>query len=228
MLDKLNKTNFQSKQYSRYDLFVKDELPHLTQLPSTLFEVKKSTKGKVQRNYHVILGEDKHQYSVPYKFVGKRTEISYDSKQVEIYCGTQRIAIHKRDRRKHAYTTMPIHMPDNHQKFLEQKGWDATYFKAQATIIGPHTLWAINAILESKALVEQTYNSCLGILKLSKTYTPQRVENACRKASTTHRVNYGIIKNILENNMDKAPDKDTNASFIMPTHNNIRGAQHYV
>ena len=228
LLDKLNRTKFQGKDHSRHDLFIKDEKPYLADLPSTLFEVKKSTTAKVQRNYHVILGEDKHQYSVPYKHVGKRTEISYDSRQVEVYCGTERIAVHKRDKRNHAYTTTPIHMPEKHLKYLEHKGWDGAYFKTQATGIGPHTLWAINTILESKALTEQTYNSCLGLLRLSKNYTPQRVENACRKASTTHRVNYGIIKNILQNNMDKAPDKNTEIPFDMPQHDNIRGAKNYI
>lgn len=227
LLEKLNKTNFQGKDHSRYDLFAKDEKPHLTDLPSTLFEVKKSTTAKVQRNYHVILGEDKHQYSVPFHYVGKRTEIRYDSHKVEIYCGTERIAIHPRDRRNHAYTTLPIHMPEKHLKYLEQKGWDACYFKAQAEHIGPNTLWAINTILESKSLIEQTYKACLGILRLSKTYSPHRVENACRKASATHRVNYGIIKNILVNNMDNAPDKEVGAPYNISPHSNVRGAHYY-
>lgn len=226
-LEILNKTNFQGKNHSRHQLFEQDEKPHLSALPTHLFEVSKSTKAKVQRNYHVILGEDKHQYSVPYKYVGKQTEISYNSKQVEVYCGSVRIAIHKRDRRPHAYSTLAMHMPHKHVKYLEQKGWDATYFKKQAEQIGPYTLWAVNTILDSKSLIEQTYKSCLGILKMSKTYTPQRLENACRKAQSTHRVNYGIIKNILQNNMDMAPDKDEKIIFNIPQHDNVRGAQNY-
>lgn len=226
-LDSLNKANMQGKDYSRYDLFMKDEKPNLTELPSSLFEIKKSTTAKIQRNYHVILGEDWHQYSVPYQYVGKQTEICYNSKQVEVYCGPQRIAIHKRDRRKHGYSTLPIHMPEKHIKYLEQKGWDEVYFKKQASRIGPHTLWAISSILESKTFMEQTYNACLGLLRLCKTYSTERLENACKKAHTTHRVNYGIVKNILENNMDKAPDKDQNNLFNLPQHDNVRGAKNY-
>lgn len=226
-LEKLNTANFQGKNYSRHHLFEQDEKPHLSLLPSQLFEVSNSTKAKVQRNYHVILGEDKHQYSVPYKYVGQQTEITYNSKQVEVYCGAERIAVHKRDRRPHAYSTLPDHMPHKHIKYLEQKGWDGSYFKKQAEKIGPYTLWAIQTILESKSLIEQTYKSCLGILRMGKTYSPQRLENACRKAQSTHRVNYGIIKNILQNNMDKAPNKDEKITFHIPQHDNVRGAQNY-
>jgi len=226
-LERLNKTSFQGRDYSRYELFTKDEVPHLKSLPSNLFEIKKATRGKVQRNYHVILGEDKHQYSVPYRYVGKTTDILYTSTEVEIFHGTERIAFHSRDWRKHAYSTLPIHMPEKHLKYLEQKGWDANYFKTQALKIGPNTHWAMTAILESKVFIEQTYNACLGLLRLSKTYSCERLENACGKARNTHRVNYTIIKNILKNNMDNAPKKQTPDLFSLPPHDNIRGPKNY-
>ena len=86
-------------------------------LELTKFEVNKETLAKVQRNYHVILGENNHQYSVPYQYIGKQTQIIYSNQKVEIYCGTERIAIHKRDHREHAYSTMAAHMPEKHIKY---------------------------------------------------------------------------------------------------------------
>jgi len=225
LLKKLNQDNLQGKSYSRESVFLKDEKPYLKDLPSSLFDVQKSTKAKVQMNYHVILGEDKHQYSVPYQYVGKSTQIVYTGSYVHVYCGSERIAVHQRDRRNHAYTSLPVHMPENHVRFLEQAGWDASYFKRQAKIIGENTLWAMTEILKSKSLIEQTYNSCLGILSLSKKYSPQRLERACAKVRTTHRVNYGIIKNILKNNMDKIESQSK--LFTLPQHDNIRGANEY-
>ncbi len=141
-----------------------------------MFEVKKLTKAKVQRNYHVILGEDWHQYSVPFTYVGQHCEIEYTNTQVEVYCGTERIAVHRRDRRRHGYSTFAAHMPEKHKKYLEQRGWDADYFKKQAAKIGPNTHWAMEQILENKRLIEQTYNTCLGILQLSKKYTSKRLD----------------------------------------------------
>jgi len=98
-------------------------------------------------NYHVILGEDKHYYSVPFTYVGRQTEIVYTSSYVHIYCDSERIALHNRDRRKNAYTTMPAHMPEKHLRFLQRRGWDTTYFKREAKKIGDNTLWAIEQLL---------------------------------------------------------------------------------
>jgi len=228
LLDKMNEAKMQGKTYSRNELFVRDEKPHMPSLPSEMFAVKKSTRAKVQRNYHVILGEDWHQYSVPYKYVGKQTQIIYTNKQVEVYCETQRIAVHPRDRRYQGYSTLAAHMPEKHKKYLEQRGWDADYFISQAEKIGPNTKWAITELLQKKQLVEQTYNSCLGLIRLKEKYSSQRLEAACKKARTTHRISYGIVKKILVNNMDQIEETpETQLSLNIPPHENLRGKQNY-
>lgn len=222
----LNEKNYQGKSHSRKDLY-EQERASLRPLPQQLFEIQRSTRAKVQRNYHVVLGQDKHQYSVPYHHVGKHTEVIYNSRQVEIYHGVERIALHKRDRRPHGYTTDPAHMPQQHSRYLEQKGWDAKYFKRQAQQVGPDTLWAVSKILDSKSFVEQTYRTCLGILSLRKKYGSQRLEQASKRARVTGRVNYQILSNILKNQMDKAPILSHPTLFAVPRHDNIRGPDEY-
>jgi len=226
-LQVLNAKNFQGKEYSRKDKFDKKEKPRLAALPTELFEIRKSTQAKVQRNYHVILGEDKHQYSVPYRYIGKSTQIVYTAYTVEIYCGLERIAHHKRDRRKYGYSTYAAHMPEKHLKYLEQRGWDAEYFRKQADQIGPATRWAIDQILASKQLIEQTYNACLGVIGLKNKYSSDRLEQACLRAQTTLRASYGIINNILKNGTDKLPLSSQIDLFSTPEHSNIRGSTHY-
>ncbi|HMR89335.1 MAG TPA: IS21 family transposase [Saprospiraceae bacterium] len=231
-LDELNNKKMQGKPYSRKERFERDEKPSLRPLPPSMFEVTKETLAKVQRNYHVILGENSHQYSVPYQYIGKQTHIIYTNQKVEIYCGTERIAIHKRDHRAHAYSTMDAHMPEKHVQYKEQKGWDAVYFKNKAAQIGHHTLWAMQTILDSKHIVEQTYRGCVGVLRLSDTYGAQRLENAAQRAATGHRVNYGILLNILQNNMDKIEielqtENQNISKHKIPTHDNLRGAVYY-
>ena len=44
----------------------------LKPLPTTRYEIKHVTESKVPRDYHVILGEDWHHYSVPFTLIGKR------------------------------------------------------------------------------------------------------------------------------------------------------------
>ncbi len=229
-LDILNDKLMQGKSYSRRERFEQNEKANLRPLPSSLFEVNKSTIAKVQRNYHVIVGENNHYYSVPYQYIGKSTQIIYTNQRVDIYCGTERIAIHKRDSREYAYSTLAAHMPEKHIRYQEQKGWDANYFKKKAAEIGPHTLWAIQTLLNSKHIVEQTYNACLGILRLADKYGEERLENASQRASVGHRATYSILQNILKNNMDKIEitmDEQERENQKIPVHDNLRGPVYY-
>lgn len=226
-LEVLNKKKYQGKDYSREDKFKQHEKPHLCELPTTMFEPQRSVSAKVQRNFHIILGEDKHQYSVPYQYVGKQTEVIYTSTTVEVYLNGHRIAAHKRDRRNHGYTSTVSHMPEKDRMYQEQMGWDADYFEKWASDVGQDTVWAINYILQSKSLIEQTYKSCLGVLRFAKSKTPQRLEAACARARSSGKVNYGVIKNILEKNLDKIPSVQQSLDFKTPAHENIRGANQY-
>jgi len=228
LLDDHNSKNFQGKEYSRKDLFVRDEQPVLRELPKTLFEYTKHTQAKVQKNYHIILGEDRHQYSVPYQYIGKTTQVNYTSKIVEIFIGIDRIAFHKRDLRKHSYTTVADHMPEKHKKYIEQRGWDARYFCAQAQKIGPNALQIMEKILDSKQFVEQAYNTCLGMLSLERKYTALRLEKACKMVCQTHRLNYQSVKLILNKGLDQVVDKtEEQKSFRTLNHENTRGATNY-
>jgi transposase len=224
-VDLHNNTFLQKRDYSREDRFNIEEKEHLKPLPAEPFTIKHVTYAKVQKNYHVILGEDWHQYSVPHVYIGKQVKIIYDGTEVEIYLGLQRIAIHRRSHRRHGYTTLPEHMPEKHQRYMEMRGWDADYFIKRARQIGENTAWVIEKVLSSKAFPEQTYNACLGILRHEKKYSAVRLEAACKRAHGSTVVNYKIISNILKNNLDK--QCDTQLEIRLPDHENIRGAGSY-
>ena len=226
-LDELNARNFKSRNYSRKDVYLQYERDHLQPLPSDVFEIKKSVFAKVQRNYHIILGEDMHQYSVPWRFSGKRVKVVYTTDLVEIYHDYKRIALHERNYRRHGYTTSKDHMPENHRAIYEQKGWDAGYFLKEAEKTGTQTRKAIALVLESRAFPEQTYNACLGILRLCRKYGSNRLEAACALVLQGPKVNYGIISNILKNNMDKQQPDTTEKDFKTVAHENIQGAENY-
>ena len=221
-----NQTSFQKLPGSRNEQFLQIEGPLLKPLPQDPFTIKHITVGKVQMNYHVILGEDKHQYSVPHRYLGQTTKIIYDEHNVEIYIGFQRIALHKRDYRKHGYTTLPEHMPEKHLKYNETLGWDADYFISLASKIGESAVNVFKKVLASKDFIEQTYNACLGLKRLSEIYGPTRFDAACRRALKGSRITYGMIKNILENNLDKQSEPEMGL-FLIPDHENIRGPQNY-
>ena len=222
-----NNKSFQKKQGSRYSVFMSEEKPFLQSLPSDLFEVRKMTRAKVQRNYHVFLGQDKTFYSVPFKYVGKQTTIVYNSTLVEVYMSHNRIAVHQRLRYSKAYQhqTRTDHMPKSHQQWRQARGYNASWFLKQAEKVGPATKWAIGQVLLSRRHEPQSYNSCKGILRLGQTYSEQRLEKACLRCQHAGKATYSMLKNILARNLDGVDNQPD--LFCPPDHDNIRGPQSY-
>jgi transposase len=225
-LDKFNARNFQRYDYSRLERFQLHEKSLLRPLPLQPFVAKNKVIAKVQRNYHITLGQDGHHYSIPYQYIGKQVQVVYDTENVEVYIDSVRIACHKRNYHKNGYTTLPDHVPAAHRFYACMKGWNSEYFTEKALKVGENTQVAIKKILEQKIFVEQTYNSCLGVLRLGEKYGNERLEAACKRAITGYKVTYIIIKNILERNLDKA-SAQTDLFLNIPDHENIRGPEFY-
>lgn len=219
--------HFQKKDYSRSEAFIKEEQPLLQTLPASKFIIKHRVQAKVQKNYHITLGEDWHHYSVPHQYIGKTVTAVYDTDMVEIYFQFQRIAIHKRSYKQHGHTTLHEHMPQGHQHYAERRGWTADYFLQRAALVGTNTLQYIQHMLAGKQFTEQTYNGCLGVLRLGNHYGNDRLEAACSRALTGGLFNYRTIDNILKNNLDKQSPTTQQELFQTPRHDNLRGPDAY-
>ncbi len=225
-LDLHHQQNFQKKSYSRNELFRAEEQPVLHSLPETAYQLRHYARAKVQKNYHVVLGEDWHYYSVPYTYVGKEVNLVYDNDHIEIYYELKRIAFHARGLKKHGYSTLVDHMPENHKKIAEQKGWNPEYYLRKALENGPSTHEFFTKIMDSKITIHQAYGPCLGILRLISSYGGLRVEAACKRALRGYKYNYGVVNTILNNNMDLHEDSPVESSPI-PIHTNLRGPGAY-
>ncbi len=222
----LNNKPYKKQAYSRWYIYETQELQSLRPLPAQPFSPKKVVMLTVQRNYHVQLSEDHLYYSVPYQYVGRKVRVLYDNRTVEVYWETDRIALHLRTQRTKAYITLPEHMPPHHRRMHQIKGWNKEDLLAQASHVGPATLQATTLMLENSIYIEQNYKACYGMLMLHKKYSSLRLEAACLRALQGTRVNYTMIKNILERGMDKQiqhPD----TIITPPGHDNIRGKDHY-
>ena len=225
-LDLYHHRSFQRKDYSRLESFTGNEKKLLQELPAEPYVIRHVARAKVQKNYHITLGENWHHYSVPFSFIGKTVNAIYDTDTVEIYFEHKRIALHKRNYKPHDFTTIEEHMPESHQRYSEQRGWTPEYFLEQAAIVGASTHLYIQGVLKARRFTEQTYNACLGIIRLAKSYTPVRVEAACKRALTGQCYSYTTINNILINNLDTL-DPVQPLLFSMPEHNNVRGPGAY-
>jgi transposase len=224
-LKAFNEKPFHKKAGSRFSVFLGEEKPFLAPLPAAHFEPSHWKIATVQFNYHIEV--EKMHYSVPYEYIKQVVDVRLTRNVVEIFEHQKRIASHVRLTGKPGqYSTQELHMPEDHQKYLE---WDAKRFLDWGAKIGPSTVQALKAILASHKIEQQGYRGCMGLLKLADKYTPNRLEIAVAKAlSYTASPSFKNIKNILVSGQDKTdmdlskkPDPDA-AKFGF-----TRGAAYY-
>jgi transposase len=77
LLEDHNGKLFQGKKVTRYDLY-EQEKEHLAPLPAERFEINNYRKVTVMKNCHIRLGDDKHYYSVPYRYIGKKVKVVFN------------------------------------------------------------------------------------------------------------------------------------------------------
>jgi len=222
-LEVVNNTPFQRLEISRRELFNEIEKNELQPLPTERFEIKYYQISRVEFHHHIYLKGDKHYYSVPYQYTGKNVKTIYTTRMVEIYHDNVRIALHKRDLKKHGYTTEKSHMPANHQ-FIQ--GWNTERFTNWASRIGGSVETFIELLIESKEHPQQAFKSCLGVLKLEKKYSAGDLEKVCKRALQYNTISFRFIDNALKNNVHKI-EEDTHVNLTLPFHENIRGNKDY-
>ena len=219
-----NNMQFQRIETSRQKLFNEIEKHVLKSLPSEKYEWKNFLSLKVQFNYHIEVREDKHYYSVPWQYTGKRVTVIYTSDTVEIYNATnERIAFHKRDRRINGYSTVPEHRHPDHKFYSD---WSPERLINWGDKIGNDVKDMIEKVLASRKYPEQAFKACLGILSLSKQYGNERLNGACRRALSFNCHSYKAIKNILEKGLDNM-EEESMSQKQLPSHINQRGSRYY-
>ena len=218
-LEQFNQKLFQKKEGSRLSLFLEDEKPLLAPLPASRFELSDWKTATVQFNYHISV--DGMLYSVPYEYIKKKVDVKVTDTTIEIFYNHNRIASHLRLKgRPGKYSTVTEHMPEDHQKYLE---WDGDRFRKWAERIGINTYTVVNAILTSKRVEQQTYRSCMGLLKLTDKYSEAMLEAACKKAlSYTASPSYKSIKNILVTGSVKKESESSDSKTTQSTRHHKR------
>jgi len=218
-----NATRLTGRPYTRKDVFTEVEKNVLSPLPERRYELKQLSFATVMLNGHVLLGQDKHYYSVPYQFIRKKVKLLYSQSQVEVYYKYNRIAFHQRKHKPYGYTTITEHLASAH-KFITE--WTPQKFINWAESIGESVKEYILKILEKKQHPEQAYKSCMGVLSLAKKVGGDRLKNACKRAIEYNMYSYKTIQNILEKGLDKV-DHDSQMEDVIPEHGNIRGKEYY-
>jgi hypothetical protein len=179
--------------------------------------------ARVNIDYHVAF--EGHYYSVPHQHVGEPVELRITATTLEVLLRRVRIAAHARSHRAGGFTTVAEHMPASHR---EHRQWSPGKLIAWAERIGAATAAVVRWQMEHRPHPEQGYRSCLGLMRLAREYSPERLEAACARAQSIRAPHYRSVKSILECGLDRQDSTLLGgAPAAMPSHDNVRGPGYY-
>ena len=218
----LNSRPYKKMPGSRVEVFTSMDLPAMGELPEYRYDFAIWKTAKVGIDYHVEVREDSHYYSVPHRLVGSRVELRISARCVEVFHSHQRVASHLRVFGP-GHSTEISHMPIAHRRHAE---WTPERLVQWAARTGESTAALVAGIMERRPHPEHGYRSCLGIMRLSKRYGPERLEAACTRALALGSYNYRSVSSILAKGLDARP-LSTPVPRTNPEHTNLRGAGYY-
>jgi transposase len=222
LLVKLNARPFRKLPGCRRDHFEQLDKPALQSLPAEPYIYAEWKKARVHIDYHVAI--DGHYYSVPYALIKREVEVRITRNTIECFHRGNRVASHVRSHQKGRHTTDPAHMPESHRQAGE---WSPERLAKWAAKTGPATEKLIRTVLASRKHPQQTYRSCVGILRLGNAYGEERLEAACRRALTLGSCRYKSIESILKHRLDDKPLEEQQELGLPESHDNIRGPSYY-
>src|SRR5712671_3141279 len=207
---------------SRREFFDTIDRPALMPLPAEPYQYAEWRRARVAPDYHVEV--QGHFYSVPSSMIRQVVEVRATEATVEVFHRGTRVASHARSGVKRRHTTIPEHMPSAHRRYAF---WTPARLMDAAEKIGPSTVALCQAIMRAKPHPEQGFRTCLGILRMEKTFGAQRLEAACCRGISIGAASYRSIGSILKTGLDKAFLPDTTPDADPIQHGNIRGRGYY-
>lgn len=143
---------------------------------------------------------DKTYYSVPYRYIGKETQIHYTDDWIEVYYYQQRIASHHRNPVKGAYITNKDHLRSTHKAYSD---WSPDFFRKKASRYGEAVEAFMKGLFTNADYPEVNYKRANGILQMGNNYGGVRLNKACQRACDLGEYKYGLVKNILLNKQEE-------------------------
>ncbi|WP_435276639.1 IS21 family transposase [Psychrobium sp. nBUS_13] len=223
LLTDLNQRPMRKQPGSRLSQFIEIDKPALKPLPITPYIYTQVKKVTVHIDYHIEV--EKHYYSVPHSLIKQKLEAHISGELVRLYHHGECVASHPRSSKIGAHTTIEGHMPIAHRKHDQ---WSPHRFEKWAKDIGSSTEELVIKLLQSKRHPEQSYRVCLGLLNLSKKYSPARLEAASRRALHTGIMRLAGIRSILDKGLDRQPLPEVQLDLLGEIeHKNVRGNKYY-
>lgn len=224
LLDVYNDKVIKRLGKSRRELFVELDLPMLHPLRTNNYIYREFKRATVGIDYHIEL--EGSGYSVPYKYLGLKVDVSYTDNAVLISSDGDVIAHHPRVHERYHDSTLIEHMPKSHQYQYEK--WNPKRILTWANSIGVHTTALMESIMDKRSHPTRGYKACMAILSFSKTYGDDALEVTAKVAveNASHKVS-SIESMLKTKSYLLQQEKDYANNSYLNTHENIRGSQYY-
>lgn len=217
LLEHLNTRPFKKIAGCRRSRFLELDKPALRPLPPRPYEFAEWRKSKVHPDYHIEVALA--YYSVPYRFIGEQVDVRLTAQAVEIFHSGTLIAAHARAAERRRRSTRRAHRPEKHVAVIDQS---LARTMKWARDIGPATAAVIENQAAQRKHPEETLRSAQGILRLSKDFSPQMLEQACAQALALRSYSYRAVRTLIEN----PASLPTPPALDLP-HENVRGPDYF-
>jgi transposase len=182
-----------------YEVFLKEELPHLRPLPPERFQCPQWKICTVHPDHHVVF--DRSYYSLPTRFIGREVWVRGDDRLARIFLGSEQIKIHSRAQCPGTLVTDLSDYPPEKLAYLMPT---PTYCRKRAAEVGPQTATLVRKILAENAM--RNLRKAQAIIRLADKYGKERMEAASQRALYFGNFHHRAIKRILERGLDEVSD----------------------
>jgi transposase len=169
------------------ELFDTEEKSLLKALPEDI-KISNAYIRRVQTDCHILI--QYNYYSVPFKYVGKEVHVESDDKIVRIFYNNEQISVHEYLQGKGKFSTCQSHYPD-YKLPANKEG-----YKEKFQNIGTNAILWLEELFVARP--NDWYKPAAGVYSLSKLYTNDILNLACKRALFYNVMSYRQIRTICE------------------------------
>ncbi len=209
------------REGSRRSLFEEIERKALKPLPAEPFAIGRWVTATVNIDYHIDV--DRHLYSVPYQLLHRKLDVFVTATAVGVFADGKRVASHVRSFLAGKFTTLDEHRPPEHSAMAQRT---PNKLREDAAKLGPVIGVYVDRLLTAREHPEQGIRSCLGVLRLAKTYGAARLTLACERGLAAGALSSGYVERLLKADR-RQPFLDQQPDESLGVHSFVRGSSYY-
>ena len=192
-MDELNSQNFQGRDYSRRDLFEREEKDLLLPLPPNAYQYLERQRVTVNQDFSFVF--DYVHYTMPRRYIKQVLDIRASFSEVFVY--TVKGDLVRQYRRSYTRGDWVIHPDDLPKHASDYDKWSVSFFQSWASFVGPNTRLVIDEMIASVPHPVQAFRRCAGVLGYAKRKGKAVLEACCADAVRGGKCNYSYIKNTI-------------------------------